>query len=559
MDKPALAGSDQEIGFNRKNYNDANVQDDNFSTCDNIREKQLSTTRGAMAVMKQSLRNMALRVFLMVVVIGFPVFAQYNPTPKSPNPNEPSQLMPPSVPQKGGQMFTTSGAVRAIAVFVQFADDSLSPAAAHWPVATGPVFLHDALDSTLTQQSENGNLTHYFRTMSFNQLQIFGDGFWVTTGHSKQYYLDKKQTFSEINQEVLKTLDSQIDFAKYDNWTFSNNRHTNEPDGVVDLIMIVYRESFYGTFNLHNGISVLFYGRDDVAVDDGKRRIRRGFPGSGFTLDGGINGFRADRAGHELGHKFIGSGHPRYHKDPPGVKNYAFWGILHSRSGMVNAYNRAWLGWSDLPEITANEAIVTLADYLTTGDAVRIPIPGTRDESFILENHQCLSRFDEPNKFGEAKGLYIYHVKGNGPQPAYDIESADGRFDWDNPYWIQNPWGLRATDSIPVFSRLAPNPAGQDALDALQTTKMDERTRRPIFFKHFAEDSAGTAITTRRVYGNPADAFRMEGNRIFAPNTNPNSNLWDDRTPSGITVELISETKINNATVYTVRISRNTE
>ena len=75
-----------------------------------------------------------------------------------------------------------------------------------------------------------------------------------------------------------------------------------------------------------------------------------------------------------------------------------------------------------------------------------------------------------------------------------------------------------------------------------------------MFFKNFAEDSAGTPILTRRVFGNAKDAFRMDGNRRFSHDTNPNSHQWDDHTPSGITVELLNEITLNGAAVYTVKI-----
>jgi hypothetical protein len=463
-------------------------------------------------------------------------------------------ILPPPVPQKGGSYFPSRGVVKALAIFVQFADDQTNPTAEAWPVDTGPAYLHSVIDSSLAVQSNKGNLTHYFRVMSFNQLKIIGDAVWVKTKHPKQYYLDKNQHFGDINKEILQALDESVDYRQYDHWTFGVNRHKAEPDGVIDLIFIVYRESFYGQFNLHNGISALFYDGKDIFVENRQLRIKQGFPGSGFTLDGGISGFRTDRAAHELGHKLIGAGHPTYHNDPPGVKNYAFWGLLHSRSEMLNAINRTWLGWSELPDMSGDSLVITLADFLTTGDAFRIPIPGTHDEAFVLENHQCLLPFDKPNKYGEGRGLYIYHVKGNGPLPKYDLESASGNFDWENPYWIQNPWGLRATDSIPVFRRKAPNAAGLDALDALPTQKIDMGRNRYIYFKHFAEDSAGVPLLTRRVYGHPDDAFRPTGKRRFAPDTNPASHRWDNQTPTGISVEIIDALNIENSEVYVIKI-----
>ncbi len=460
------------------------------------------------------------------------------------------------LPQKGGMMFPAGGEVKALVVFVQFAGDTLERDNPLWPPSRGPAYMHRYLDSTVAPPVPDGSLSHFLRAMSFGRLRISGDAVHVTTAHPRQWYVENGRTFSDINREVLAALDAPIDFSQYDRWTFGHNYdHRHRPDGVVDLLILIHRERYRGQFGLYNGVSVVFYGPADLYVDEGKTIIRRGFPGSGFTLDSGMYDPHIARAAHEIAHKWFGAGHPRYHNDPPGVSNYAFWGIMIGHGGFFNAYERAWLGWSDLTTLTADSLVVTVSDFITTGDAYRIPLPGTPDEAFIIENHQEISPFDRPNKYGRGKGLYIYHVKGSGPMPVYDLEVAEGKFDWVNTRWVKHPWGSRPTDSLAAFAKGPPNRRGFDALDALPTTRHKPGSR-VIYQKHYVEDLGDSILNNRRTYGSEWDAFDIGYNQVFSPWSNPNSHRWDEKTPSGITIELLDKTEENGAAVYTVKIYR---
>ncbi len=456
--------------------------------------------------------------------------------------------------QKGGKFFTTSGMVRALVVFVRFKDDNFESENKTWPVDGRPVYFHQVVDSLAEEKKQNGSLTHLFREMSFGKLTIIGDTYQAVTERPKSWYLRHNKNYGYINKEILVRLDSVVNYANYDQWTFGRNyRHQNKPDGIVDLIIMIHRENMPPKMHPGNGIASLGYSGKPVVVENGDLQIKLAFPGSGMSLESGYRGKRVDWYAHEIGHKYFGSGHSGYHRDKQTTNNKSFWGLQIGNGHMVNAYERERLGWFDLPVITEDSLEIILGDFITTGDAYRIPIPGAQDESFILENHQQLSLFDRPNKYGDGKGVYIYHVKGNGNHPRFDIESAEGRFDWENPYWIHNPWETDPLDSIPVFKRDEPNPSGYDGFDALPTTKKIEH-------KIFAEDFSGKVEFTRQLYGSEFAPFTFTDKHIFSPKSNPNSHPWDDETPSGVKIEIVGEyAGSQGESIYRVKIKLNSE
>ncbi len=455
------------------------------------------------------------------------------------------------LPQRGGRYFTEQGVVRALVVFVQFAGDTTNPNNGNWPVNQPPIYWKQVLDSTLTpQNNDDGSLSQWFREMSFNKLQIYGDAYFVITDSTKQWYIDHGKDYGDVNKDVLIKLDSQVDYSLYDNWKFEYYSHKNVPDSTVDLIIIIYRENVETEiFPYSNGIAQLGFS-GNLIVDGGSTKIKGLFPGSGVFLEKGIWGKHTQWQSHEIGHLLMGAGHPGYNKDG---QYEGFWGILFANSYLVNAHDRHWLRWVDVTELQITDSLdISVSDYLTSGDAYRIALPGTNDnEAFFIENHQELSYFDNwVNWDGSGKGLYIYHVYGNTDKPSYDVEIAEGRFNWSNPYWIHNPWNSNPLDSVPVFAQGTPNRFGYDGRDAIPTTK---GYKYKIYVTD--DDQDGNWDINRRVFGSELDAFKVGYNEIFSPWSNPNSNRWDDVTPSNITIEILGTyAGVNGEDIYNLRI-----
>ncbi len=135
--------------------------------------------------------------------------------------------------------------------------------------------------------------------------------------------------------------------------------------------------------------------------------------------------------------------------------------------------------------------------------------------------------------------------------PSLDLEIAEGRFNWSNPFWILNPWGgPNNTDSIPVYTQLSSNRTGYDGRDAVPHTKGGTHQ---IYVTD--NDQDGNWEVNRRVFGSPIDAFSVEYNNIFSPWSNPNSNRWNEIDTTDITIEILGTyTGFNGEDIYNLRI-----
>ncbi len=156
--------------------------------------------------------------------------------------------------------------------------------------------MNDFIDSTTLQNSQNGNLTHYFREMSSNLFILTADAYFVITPNTRQYYLDNNMDIWEVHKEVIGYLDTQlnVDFAKYDNWK-RNGTENYEPgvDGRVDMVFVIWRnvtlelsdpDLFFSAFKFWGGAQASLGGSNgSIDVDNGDRTIYTGWAGSGIN------------------------------------------------------------------------------------------------------------------------------------------------------------------------------------------------------------------------------------------------------------------------------------
>ncbi len=432
-----------------------------------------------------------------------------------------------------GLHITSKGTIKALAVFIQFLNDSTHPESSEWPINRSPVFLNTYLDSAENQFSAPWSFSDYFKKMSFDSLRIIGKSYFYITRYNEKYYRDTlrlgNSEYGEVNKEALKSLDSLIDFSLYDNWTFKSNSHIDTSDGKVDLIIFLYRNSKYPPGEAAQGIAVAGYGKD-LILD--KKIIKFGFPGSGITNSGGWQGMKGTLRSmkHEFGHLLFGAGHPAYFN--AGSKGQilflGIWGIMPIPGFCANAYEKERLGWIKLTDVKKNGSF-NLPDFAATGTALRIPVKGRRNEVYILENHQQISIYDSEIDRDGGKGLMIYKVIGSGNHPVYHVQAADGKFDWIN-YWTHHPWSADSLDSLPVYTRLSSNKNGYSIRDWIPHNKPNYLNGK---FQIFLMDDDGPGGKPFYVYegwkGDGKAAFNFDGTEIFAPWTNPgtdyNSNL----------------------------------
>ncbi len=118
-----------------------------------------------------------------------------------------------------------------------------------------------------------------------------------------------------------------------------------------------------------------------------------------------------------------------------------FWAMLNQSTRRINvlgfspanAWERSKVGWIEPQTITASQGSrqhVVLGDFLTTGQAIQVKLPGNASEYFLLEYHAGVSSMDLRTEQGESdEGLFILHsfVTLN-PSTQLRLLPADGRW-----------------------------------------------------------------------------------------------------------------------------------
>ncbi len=421
--------------------------------------------------------------------------------------------------QVGGVYLPSIGTIRILVVFVEFRGDTTDQSNAQWPYSSPPVFLNSVIDANAKQRSTDpNNLTYFFRQMSHELYLVVGSAVYVQTPDSLAKYVREFRDRRYVNQQVLAYLDTQMDFAPYDNWTRTGNyTFQNTPDGTVVHIMMCYRTNGMGW---PAGEASFGYGTGYLSVDNGQRRIYFGYPdGSGATsVNMRFFPWWWDAPRHEYGHWLLGGNN--FHNYYQGLWSLMGW-HQGTVSSMLNAYERERLGW--LSFTPAGNDIIPLGDYMTQHAAVRMTIPNTSPQEYLLvENHQLQSSLDVVDLSGGA-GVYVIHQRGEAVANNLKVVAADGRWNWLNPYWICNPWGgCGPLDSIPVYKRSdASRFIGLSYKDPIPHTKngtsgiyayLDFVTGQEIHKPLFKDD------------GNAG--FNALTNNIFSPWSNPAATSW---------------------------------
>ena len=368
----------------------------------------------------------------------------------------------PSAPPPNDQYFgyalpsvmTNTQYLRAMIIFVQFSDDAYVNPEINWPLNQTPTAWMgtNIIDPSINTNSTNYNLTHYYKTMSMNNFKIIGDCYNVITPNTRQQYVNMGFKRKDINRQILQIIDSDFEFSNYDNWNkIAPFSHSWGIDGEIDMIIMVYRnidKDIPNTYSISLGFSfsgeASLGGGSMLYVDEGEKHIDMGsFNGSGvsgITIACGFNGlnFVKNVIIHELGHHLLGG--MEYHQKVGG------WGMMSTyggRSQIVNSFESHRLGWITAKQYDYSPTFnITLNDFLTSGDALRIKIPGTTNpiQYYYLENHQKISPVDFIDPTNDGKGVYLLHQNYPiGTQLSF--YNAKGRFDWSVYEIAQHPNG----------------------------------------------------------------------------------------------------------------------
>lgn len=360
--------------------------------------------------------------------------------------------------------------------------------------------LFDATPATI---GTTKNLSLFYREMSHGQFILTGE-----------IFPDMIQTPSGSLSDAIAYINlnyPNFDWSRFDRRTNfplynSDNSSPEVPDGILDYVVVIKREDGF------NGYSSL----------DGSYTVTTTAPGpfSTYTL-GASSGHTIAKCynspnhhqiffKHEFGHNLYHSAHYTGSNAGSDGKYYyqsMGWGLMagwHEQFNTTNAWESWWLGWTS-PQTITTSGTYNIQDYVTVGDAIRIPVPNTTGEYLWIENHQKI----DPNSFDgkpfyapdpsipDAQdidpGLYMYVTKhfGDRSDPSLmsgfskdacnfiKLYNGEGNFDikWDG----LPPMAVTGAGEWPVFYKDDENPiAGQNSYVRIKYNKIiDDKIEVP--------------------------------------------------------------------------------
>ncbi len=427
--------------------------------------------------------------------------------------------------------------VKSLAIFVNYPSGALNSTA--WPHGTKtlPSFAAKLLSQNITEMEPDSSLTAYLLEASLGRLKFLGQTYpeVVQLDHNMEYYNTNGQ-LGGIVYEVLDKVNQSglVNWYELDTWSKVNGKWRKQPDGVVDNIMIIFRDDptnfGYNWTGSGGGIAALLC--KDYQVNE-HLVIRGGSMGSGLISNSGAEFFpRHFRLlKHELAHYFTLDHYAGLNGFyGPDFTNHGAWGLAaaHGSSSIcVNSWDRDKLGWArflvNTDASTAGDTVIVLHDFITTGEAARIKLPYVNGEYFLLEYHNNTGWYDAVD--GTQNGLYILHQSGQ-PENHLDMEEADGRWDFivsDSIEFWEGCCGKQ-----PMVKRLDQNPfLGFGDHDDLRMLKYENRDDAVLTQENMQRALAFVIEGEEHIIrcnGDGKDGFTNEkGRNIFNIATNPST------------------------------------
>jgi len=434
-----------------------------------------------------------------------------------------------------GGLFTPEGDIKALVIFVGFSHqvysdgDSIpfnSQYYTNWDISKGqnlPPYVDEKTgEMTIFHESKQNfsktknpnNISDYYHAMSLGKLNFLAECFKdPKTGLPKRIDINPKgiKSISALNRAVIDQI--YLDYPSFDWFPFdTRNNHPNykkntsntRADGKPDCIIFVYRN--------HNGMAQQIFKKPKSGWGGGvATSFLRGykspwklinFDDMGFTLsdESGKNGDAfIGMFLHEIAHKLYNS--PHYNGANGTIGNYFFYpdasyGMMNSTNFMnvcANGWERWIMGWINLDkqDLDKNQSIDSinhlehsfiLRDYITSGDAIRLPIPFYPNSYLWIENHQNTSPM-ERNLFGGrmlsitgdtvpqvTTGIYAY-IERISPSrnvlPSYGnklqsnglrLMHAGGNWDYTHSNKVSQSWDTYFYNPVVAFKRKEKNP-----------------------------------------------------------------------------------------------------
>ncbi len=338
-----------------------------------------------------------INLFLCLLLMGFSAFTQ-----------------PATLSSRNGQVHTPKGHLHILAVVVRYTDADLMKGVVSWPDSSDPGQLPDFVqgeinalfnenESTIGQEGQPQNLSAFYKEMSGGKFVITGKVYpvQVPINHIALRGGNFFSRQSQMNEAAVRWIaenDPGFDWSAFDQRTnnpnFTQDNSSSGPDGILDYVIFIHRAG----------------GGAGGIGSAGNMAI----PGTRFKMQSGHTGVlgypdaphQMEYFNHEFSHNLFSSPHYLGANRTDGNRFYTQkgWGLMHAGHApyfTCNSWEAWWLGWHPVPEVRQDTELV-LHDFVTTGEALRIPIEGT-DDLLFLENHAGISPFDRKFFFGNAE------------------------------------------------------------------------------------------------------------------------------------------------------------
>lgn len=328
----------------------------------------------------------------------------------SPSPSAALPVKEPLIPapiKKFSHSMPSTGKVRGLMIVVDFPDLSYKNR-----LSTSDI--QNLLFGTTSISSyPYESAAQFFSRASYGNLSLTGDVFTYRAKYNRSYYIGKNEKES-FAIEVLKALDSQINYADYD----------SDNDGYIDQLALNVPLAGNSDDDFFYGSTTTWYHNPYFSVD-GKKVMK-------FILDDAQptsynRSYYLQVFCHETGHLM---GLPDYYKynssyDFEAMHGQAGCEVMDDMEGDFSSFSKILLGWLSKDQIqvfdkTKTSQTVKLSPAVKTGSCMILPIDSLNDnylsEYFLIE---YIANEGSNRGFVGNGGIRILHVNANASVDPY--------------------------------------------------------------------------------------------------------------------------------------------
>lgn len=419
-----------------------------------------------------------------------------------------------------GGVFTPKGNLRILVVFISYGEPYDSQYVEGWPVdselplwatsSNQKVFYNDYSEfpsfADRFSDTNRQSISNFYYQMSNGTFKVIADYY------PERVIVDNPASLTswkKIHEDALNQISFNVHWDLYDNRKnrpdFRHDYSTTYHDNKIDYIVFCHRYCDSWQHKPFTGLS---------------HQSSNGFTGTELSNCSVGNGYYVTTDGftfvtgdktplaifvHEIGHKLYNGPHYAGNNNVCGDYFYepsAGWGCMRTEQVYCCAagWERYILDWTQhitanninsnimtASDLSANNGIFILHDFITTGDAIRIKIPPytTNYQQYLwLENHQGISTFDGNYRYTQFcgtptdefhNGIVAYverysNVKDNYYKFIDTVNgvrwlSKDGNYDFSFKDSVFYPAELCNEEATYPFHKIAPNPIGGQSIN----------------------------------------------------------------------------------------------